>query len=160
MTTTCPNPHHRYIASHGILCPTCDGTDTAPESISMDAIVAALTARGLTAYVEQTGGGCATIYAAASAAAMAHANSAAGYNAGTIVLAGPGTFAGPGWTDGRGDLGEFSYGPDDGGDTAPTYPRTTDPDAIADGMAALLGVCPHGQWANQDMCDTCAGDDA
>jgi len=61
----------------------------------------------VTAYVEQTGGGCATIMAGEVRDDEGH------YQA----CAGPGWFRGPGWQHGVGDLGDFSVGFDDDGET-------------------------------------------
>lgn len=77
-----------------------------PLEIHLDPLVELLRKRGMTdAYVEQTGGGCATVYVL-----------------GGRIQAGPGWFAGPGWSDGRATLDDFYLGWDsddrDAGETA------------------------------------------
>src|SRR5664279_331292 len=72
--------------------------------ISFDRVVDLLKARGISAYVEQTGGGCASIYAGAI---RYNADGDPDYAA----IAGPGRFEGPGWTDGRGDTEDLYVGP-------------------------------------------------
>lgn len=77
-------------------------------------------------YVEQTGGGCATVYLGGPYYAESDWNVAldqvrfdalpraeqARYDQIVPVMAGPGWFAGPGWTDGRADPGDFAIGYD------------------------------------------------
>lgn len=79
-------------------------------NLDMDKIVDLLRAGGITAYVEQTGGGCATIYAGES---YVDSHGDERYP----VLAGPGWFEGPNWTIARGDTDDFSVGLDDDGET-------------------------------------------
>ncbi len=64
---------------------------------------------GVTSYVEQTGGGCATIYAGPRREVDGESRYAAS--------AGPGWFAGPGWINGRAHTDEFYVGPDDDGES-------------------------------------------
>lgn len=72
---------------------------------------------GVTCYVEQTGGGCATIYLGDSydcrdglvGACWSRENPIGDYRP---VMAGPGWFEGPAWTEGRADPSEFSIGYD------------------------------------------------
>jgi hypothetical protein len=81
-----------------------------PRSLSFDAIVDQLRAAGWeNAYVEQTGGGCATIFAGPT-------HEVEGYGDVYAVAVGPGWFEGPGWTDGRGHAGDLYVGPDSGGE--------------------------------------------
>lgn len=82
--------------------------DNDGSEIDMDEVVAELALLGVKAYVEQTGGGCATIYAGEP---FLDPDGDRRYPG----LAGPGFFAGPGWTLGRGHRGDFTVGPDDDG---------------------------------------------
>lgn len=79
------------------------------DTLNMDEVVRRLNDAGVDAYVEQTGGGCATIFAGVQSDER------------WDVCAGPGWFEGPGWTNARGDLGDFAIGPDDDGDSDPNY---------------------------------------
>ena len=83
----------------------------------MDRIAALVRERGGEAYVEQTGGGCATIFASLGCDErgfpLADANGHYG------AAAGPGWFEGEGWTLPRGGSSEFLVGPDDDGDATP-----------------------------------------
>lgn len=72
--------------------------------ISLDKIVDLIRATGFEAYVEQTGGGTATIYAGS---VFTDAEGDPRYP----VVAGPGWFEGP--TDARGHTADFCVGPDD-----------------------------------------------
>lgn len=76
--------------------------------LNLDLIVALLAEHGVAAYVEQTGGGCATVLAG-EVRSDGHA----------VAAAGPGWFEGPGWTHGRADTDEFFIGPDDDGEAEP-----------------------------------------
>ena len=58
------------------------------------------------AVIEQSGGGIATMY-------VGEFNDD-GY---ALIIAGPGWFEGPGWTNPRASLDEFSWGPDDEGES-------------------------------------------
>lgn len=76
---------------------------------SMDGVVDALNAAGFKAYTEQTGGGCATIYAGER---YVDGEGDTRFQ----ILAGPGWFAGEGlWTEPRADTDDFYIGPDDDG---------------------------------------------
>jgi hypothetical protein len=77
------------------------GDDADEHVFSYDAIVKKLHGWDIPAYVEQTGGGVATIFVGPL--------DKEGY---TPVAMGPGWFEGPGWTDGRGSTDEFWIGPD------------------------------------------------
>ena len=89
---------------------------------SMDHVAQRLTELGLSAYVEHTGGGCATIYAGPT-----HVDPDWGQRYAVI--------AGPGWFDNNPDgtscayatSEEFFFGHDDDGETSPT--------AVTSGMA-------------------------
>jgi hypothetical protein len=80
------------------------GDNAMTEDLDMDWITAQIIERtGVSAYVEQTGGGCATIYV------------------GTLddewvppFMVGPGWFDGPNWTQARGHLEDFCWGDGEG----------------------------------------------
>jgi hypothetical protein len=96
--------------------------------IDFDALVELIEQRGIPAYVEQTGGGCATIMVGTPDA-----------DENFPVLAGPGWFVGPGWTLGRGTWEEFCWGRDDQGETDPMYEEMPRPlDQVADDIVALV----------------------
>lgn len=77
--------------------------------INFDRVVEILrTTHSVTAYVEQTGGGTATIYAGPT-------REEEDWGTRYAAVAGPGWFAGPGWTEGRGIAEDFYIGPDDEG---------------------------------------------
>ena len=74
------------------------------EHLDMDWITAQIIERtGVTAYVEQTGGGCATIYVGTLADDWT-----------PPFMAGPGWFAGPYWTQARAHIDEFYWGDGEG----------------------------------------------
>lgn len=110
-------------------------------TFSMDAVVDALQKGGIPAYVEQTGGGCATIYAGGQ-----HVHEER-YPNGDVdrwnrwnVAAGPGWFEGPDWTQGTAALGEFSVSPNDEGESdCVSLPDsvTTHDEAVAWAVAAI-----------------------
>lgn len=80
------------------------------DDINLDRIAERLVTDGIAAYVEQTGGGCATIMVGEHAA---DAKGDPRYQA----VVGPGWFEGPGWTNARAALDELYIGPDDDGDS-------------------------------------------
>lgn len=82
------------------------------KDINLDEVVRLLQAEhGIAnAYVEQTGGGCATIYAGPQ---HTDGNGDQRY----AVAAGPGWFAGPGFTVARATPADFYIGPDDDGES-------------------------------------------
>jgi hypothetical protein len=80
--------------------------------LNMQQVCEILKSKGIPAYVEQTGGGCATIYAG-EPAPDSHGDLR--YPA----CAGPGVFNGPGWTNPSATTDEFYIGPDDDGETDP-----------------------------------------
>lgn len=82
---------------------------------------------GIPCYVEQTGGGCATIYAGTQTAGKPRTTVGHGPDDSDPrwqCIAGPGWFEGPEWSEPHASLGEFYIGPDDDGATDPTF--TTD----------------------------------
>jgi hypothetical protein len=84
-------------------------------TINLDKIVEILKAQGIPAYVEQTGGGCATIFAG-----VKFFDPGDGYDRYPAV-AGPGWFEGPDYTEARACHEEFSIGWDDSGESNSTY---------------------------------------
>lgn len=75
-------------------------------TVNFDEVVELVRAQGIAAYVEQTGGGCATILAGTLSE-----------DGRAVAAAGPGWFEGPGWTLGRGDTDELFVGRDDSGES-------------------------------------------
>ena len=109
--------------------PTLTDTTTDPDVdsvINMDAIVEALHRMSVPAYVEQTGGGCATIYAGPKGPSLVTPG-----EDDYPVAAGPGHFEGPGWSNARGYADDFVVGPNDDGVDDVTMITVTDPEAIA-----------------------------
>jgi len=85
--------------------------DDTSHELNMDTIVELVKAEGFPAYVEQTGGGVATIYAGHT---FKDTDSFGGIDVDVWpVVAGPGWFEGPGWTKPRADKRDFYIGPDD-----------------------------------------------
>jgi hypothetical protein len=72
---------------------------------------------GVPALVEQSGGGCATLYVGEPDE----------FNR-FPVIAGPGWFEGRGFTKPRADVSDFSFGPDDDGESEPTHCSSDDSD--------------------------------
>ncbi len=108
------------------------------DEIDMEAIASAVQTAGFHAYVEQTGGGTATIYAG-----RLHDRETDDphYSA----VAGPGWFRGPGWTAPRASRDDFSVGRHDHGETDPTL--VSEPGAWksdAELVAAIVALCPSG----------------
>lgn len=97
------------------------------EHLDMDWVTAQIIERtGVTAYVEQTGGGCATIYV------------------GTMdeegfppFMCGPGWFDGPNWTQGRAHIDEFYWG-DHQGETEAGSNFDDTPKTIVDKIVAMM----------------------
>lgn len=86
--------------------------------LNMDRICELLAAKGIPAYVEQTGGGCATIYAGEKTPqtfTISYGAKETYTEDRYEACAGPGWFAGPGWTNGRADTSDFYVGLDDDG---------------------------------------------
>lgn len=96
-------------------------------TINMDKVVRILKDEyDIHAYVEQTGGGTATIFAGELRSVERKAIT------GVVVtedrwqaVAGPGWFEGPGWTNARGDVSDFYIGPDDDGEADPVMAEKT-----------------------------------
>jgi hypothetical protein len=115
-----------------------------PRELDLDEVCRLLKEEGIPAYVEQTGGGCATIYAGllreveVPTVAWYPASGAEGPDVEVVdgkirvemlgadgpaveqrweACAGPGYFAGPGWTNGRGWVNDFYVGLDDDGES-------------------------------------------
>ncbi len=101
--------------------------------VNFEAIAKALEAKGIPAYVEQTGGGCATIMVGKLTPReepnytwkfLNEAGNGPGIDGTKMedrydLLVGPGWFDGPGWTEGRGDTDDLYIGPDN--DTGNDY---------------------------------------
>ena len=129
---------------------------------SMDAVVASLRAAGHKAYVQQTGGGCATIYAGENYL------DAAGHPR-YQILAGPGRYSWDSTKDSIADTDDFYLGPDDDGDSGDiddvrqlgVHPPWTIEAMIAVEIARLLDdfVWPDGahQRLEQRATETTAG---
>ena len=79
--------------------------------LNLDAIVGRIRRAGVHAFVAQTGGGVATIYAG-----PVRAEDGLEYYA---VAAGPGRFEGPGWRNGRADNADFTICRDNDGSDPP-----------------------------------------
>jgi hypothetical protein len=113
--------------------------------LNLDHVVTLVRRQGVFAYVEQTGGGCATIYAG-----EAYPDPASDHPADMLwpAVAGPGWFEGPAWTRARALLSDFSIGVDDQGVTMPTEPYligAVTEEAVARLIAAQalkVGRCP------------------
>lgn len=128
------------------------------ETVNMDRIVEIIKAEGFYAYVEQTGGGCATIYSSDRSSEQ-YPGAPAPYLINPLdgegrypVIAGPGWFEGPGWTNARGALGDFYVGPDDDGERTPWEAGEGETEeTIAERMIfllsshAMLGMVPEAQ---------------
>lgn len=86
-----------------------------PAVFDFDELAGIIERHGLPARVEQTGGGVATLYVGEYDA-----------DGRALAIAGPGWFEGPYWTEPRATFDEFSWGPDDDGEsehTMETAPR-------------------------------------
>ncbi len=109
-------------------------------SLNFDAIVSYLENAGFLAYVEQTGGGVATIYAASRSLKDANGHDHYGF------AAGPGSFAGPGWTNAHGHTDDFYLGANDTGDSVfVSCVGMADERAVADAFIAVMNdrTCPY-----------------
>jgi hypothetical protein len=83
------------------------------KTLDLDRIVEAVTAAGFAAYVEQTGGGCATVFASREWVNVDDDRLPALDSDGHFdVAAGPGHFDGPGWTNPRASAEDFVVGSD------------------------------------------------
>jgi hypothetical protein len=108
--------------------------------VEFDEVVRRLEAEGITAYVEQTGGGTATIYVG-EATEDEHGDRR------FPCAVGPGWFEGPGWTLGGGHNHDLYVGPDNDTGELPSYgafspdnPATVE--AVVDAVKRVLG----GEW--------------
>lgn len=123
-----------------------DPGETDPREIDMDVVVAHLREMGLAAMVEQTGGGCATIYAGPTRPHPEDPQAPA-----YAAVAGPGRF-GWGQRPSVGHLDEMYVGPDDQGETQPVdagAAGVTDPAGLARLIAeqVALGLDPAAERA-------------
>lgn len=94
--------------------------------VKLDEVVEALRSAGVKSYVEQTGGGTATLMV----------GEPAGDEDRYDVLVGPGWFNGLGWTDGIVDTLDCYIGPDDEGQS--DYTTTEEGWTVADIVAEVL----------------------
>jgi hypothetical protein len=97
-------------------------------TVSLDRIAQILIEKGVAkAFVDQTGGGVATLFAGEGGTDSAGDERYA-------LIAGPGYFAGPGWSNARVAVcanNDFGYGPNDDGESAPLYVNEGDEATIA-----------------------------
>lgn len=102
--------------------------------LDLDEVVRLLKDKGVVAYVEQTGGGTATIYAGEQFQQREETwrwvdGVRVSNGSETVprypVIAGPGWFEGPGWTHPQADAGDFAIGPDDDGESDPVFTTAT-----------------------------------
>ena len=110
-------------------CPQCKqaGGKFQPKTFDLNVLTELIQQRGFNAYVEHTGGGCATIY-------VGDADSDGFY----LAAAGAGHFDGINWTEPRGTWGDFCWGRDDEGMTEPVFEYDSRPlESIADEIVAL-----------------------
>lgn len=117
-----------------------------PIVVDMDAVACVLRRRGHDrCYVEQTGGGVATIYLGPDARDETESEGIATEVAADtrqLAIAGPGWFEGEHWTRARAWLTDFYIGPDDHGVSDPVVPWSADPDDIADIIELVAGAAP------------------
>lgn len=116
-------------------------TNATTTTLDMDRVVEILrTVHGVeNAFVQQTGGGCATIYAGPVA------DDEEG-DPRYAAIAGPGWFEGPGFTVARGTIGDFYIGRDNDGATDPVEPLE---DASEETVAALIAAQVHASSLNE-----------
>lgn len=101
---------------------------------SMDELVDLIEARGVSAYVQQTGGGTATIYMGDE---MPELNCGDDDCPHYVLAAGPGVFSWNADEPSIGTFGDFCYGPDDHGDSGEYVLVTAMPlETLADNMVA------------------------
>lgn len=131
---------------------------TAP--INLNRVVAWLKLYGVPAYVEQTGGGCATIYAGD--------RNVDRYGDGDLYHAlaiGPGWFEGPNWTEARADTTDLYIGPHDQGegDAVSTHAGMTELEIAWLAVNMLTGAPlwqpGHPQWTPAKATPTTAPHD-
>lgn len=100
------------------------------DTIDMEMIAELVRRAGYVAYVEQTGGGVATIYASKTADAKGWpATHEVDGDPRFEAVAGPGWFEKPGWLEPRGSLADFYVGIDDQGETEPYAATASDNEA-------------------------------
>jgi hypothetical protein len=94
--------------------PGTEGGRAAVSEISFDEVVGLIEGEDFAAFVQQTGGGCATVYASRKDAAGTLCTHKVGpyHDEHYEVAVGPGHFAGPGWTRGTGDTADLYVGID------------------------------------------------
>jgi hypothetical protein len=102
-----------------------------PTRIDLQAVADAVTHRGHRAYVEQTGGNTATIYAGRQ---VPDRYGEPRWSA----VAGPGWFEGPGWTKPFADTSEFHVGPDGDDTWCLPVPAHTTAAVVADLIVAVI----------------------
>lgn len=121
-----------------------------PDIIDLDEVVNQLAKLGVPAYVEQTGGGCATIYAGTPQSWPDQYGDRR-----YAAAAGPGWFEGPAWTKGRGHTDEFYFGPDDDGDTdGDSVPDKAQPPQIAQMIAGVVRDVEARRWRVDTVLET------
>jgi hypothetical protein len=103
------------------------------DELDLDWFVNLLHAGDIPAFIEQTGGGCATVYAGVP---YRDADSRVRYP----CVAGPGWFEGRRWTQGRASVDEFTVGPDDDGDTTPYYATEADDEVTLAAVIAQMAA--------------------
>lgn len=114
---------------------TADWGHTGGDTIDLDLVADALTAAGTPAYVEQTGGGCATIYVGAPVVCTQTGDEFHPY------AVGPGWFhpVGP-RLHGFGHVSDLYMGPNDAGDAPTVSLTTTDVEAARDAILAMIAT--------------------
>lgn len=110
--------------------------------ISMDKVCQYLQRAGIKAYVEQTGGGTATIYAGTMGTDMRWP-----------AVAGPGWFNGVGFTEAEGDSDDFYIGADDDGESAAIDCRDHNLDTEAAIAAVMIEQVLNGNGMGLDAED-------
>jgi len=118
------------------------------EHIDMEKIAELIRRAGYVAYVQQTGGGVATIYASRTANehGFPHEIDADGH---VEAIAGPGWFEGQSWTQPRAALDDFYVGPDDDGVAEPYAATAADDEAslAAKMIATMTGEATYHERA-------------
>lgn len=109
--------------------------------ISLDRIVTLIEHAGITAYVEQTGGGIATIFAGQQRVQFDDEGNSLEDDR-WDAAGGPGWFQGEGWTDARATLLDFVVGVDDMGEIGTVTPLRIGAHTEA-GIAALIVAQVH-----------------
>jgi hypothetical protein len=135
-------------------------TTTHAGAIDLELIAEHVRRAGYVAYVEQTGGGCATIYASKTADARGYPVRPDGDHHECAV--GPGWFDGPGWTRPRASLSDLVVGLDDDGETEPYVATAADDEAslAAKIIATLSGEVTYELRQPLHVCASCGHDAA